>query len=228
MSDESSVWAVVPVRDMACAKQRLAGILSPAARQALACVMLEDVLGALAATRELAGILVVTADPVAAAMAERFGAETLREGALEGHTRAVQAAAAALKRRSAGMLALPGDIPLVTPADIGQIIGVRVPAPSFTIVPARDEQGSNAVLCTPADAVPLRFGENSFFPHLAAARARGIEPRILHLPRIGLDIDTPEDLTEFRRVRAPSRTLEMLEHWNLPSAAPRHDRRRFA
>src|SRR3954469_7910722 len=100
MTDDTPICAVVPVKETTAAKQRLAGILSPAAQQALACVMLEDVLGALAATRELAGILVVTADPVAAAMAERFGAETLREGALEGHTRAVQAAAATLKRRS--------------------------------------------------------------------------------------------------------------------------------
>ena len=47
---------------------------------------------------------------------------------------------------------------------------------------------------TPATAVPLRFGDDSFRPHLAAARARGIEPRILRLPGIGLDIDTPADL----------------------------------
>ena len=67
-------------------------------------------------------------------------------------------------------------------------------APAFTIVPARDDLGSNAVLCTPADAVPLRFGDNSFFPHLAAARAHGIEPNVVRLPRIALDIDTPDDL----------------------------------
>ena len=30
--------------------------------------------------------------------------------------------------------------------------------------------GSNAILLSPPDAVPLRFGDDSFFPHLAAAR----------------------------------------------------------
>ena len=72
-------------------------------------------------------------------------------------------------------------------------------AGAFTIVPARDELGSNAVLCSPADAVPLRFGDNSFFPHLDAAKAHGIEPEVVHLPRIALDIDTPEDLALFLR-----------------------------
>ena len=219
MRHDNPICAVVPVKEMAAAKQRLSEVLSPAARQALACVMLEDVLGTLAATSELAGILVVTIDPVATAMAQRFGAETTTDGAHEGHTGAVRAAAALLKRRDRAMLTLPGDIPLVTPDDIRHIIGAQSEAPSFTIVPARDEQGSNAILCSLADAVPLRFGENSFFPHLTAARERGIEPRVLHLPRIGLDIDTADDLAEFRRVQTPCRTLEMLEHWGFRSSA---------
>jgi 2-phospho-L-lactate guanylyltransferase len=229
MRRDTCIWAVVPVKEMTAAKQRLSQALSPAARQALACVMLEDVLGTLAATPELAGILVVTSEPVATAMAQRFGAETTIEGAHEGHTGAVRAAAALLKRRDVAMLALPGDIPLVRPDDIRQIIDARKPAPSFTIVPARDEQGSNAVLCSPADVVPLRFGENSFFPHLAAARECGIEPRVLRLPRIGLDIDTADDLAAFVGVKAPCRTLEMLEHWGLRSSPGFHpDRRRSA
>ena len=219
MRRDNCIWAVVPVKEMTAAKQRLSEALSPAARQALACVMLEDVLGTLSATTELAGILVVTSDPVATAMAQRFGAETTIEGAREGHTGAISAAAALLKTRDMAMLALPGDIPLVTPDDIRQIIEARKAAPSFTIVPARDEQGSNAVLCSPADAVPLRFGENSFFPHLAAARERGIEPNILHLPRIGLDIDTADDVGDFLRAETPCRTLEMLEHWGFRSSA---------
>ncbi|HEX3972668.1 MAG TPA: hypothetical protein VHX19_15170, partial [Stellaceae bacterium] len=56
----------------------------------------------------------------------------------------------------------------------------------------------------PADAVPLRFGDDSYFPHLAASRAAGIEPESVKLPGIGLDIDTPEDLAAF--MAKPSRT----------------------
>ena len=85
-------------------------------------------------------------------------------------------------------------------------------APSFTIVPAHDELGSNAVLCAPPAAVPLRFGDDSYFPHLAAARRCGIEPTIVRLPGIALDIDHPADLRMFLRApRMPTRTLALLE-----------------
>jgi 2-phospho-L-lactate guanylyltransferase len=111
------------------------------------------------------------------------------------------------------MLEVPGDIPLVEADDIRQLIAVHDNAPAFTIVPARDERGSNTVLCSPANAVPLRFGENSFFPHLAAARACGIEPKVVQLPRIALDIDTPEDLALFLAAPSRTRARALLDQW---------------
>jgi 2-phospho-L-lactate guanylyltransferase len=111
------------------------------------------------------------------------------------------------------MLELPGDIPLVQADDIRRLLAVHDNAPAFTIVPARDERGSNAVLCSPADVVPLRFGENSFFPHLAAAKARGTEPKVLRLPRIALDIDTPDDLALFLAAPAGTRARTLLDRW---------------
>ena len=90
-------------------------------------------------------------------------------------------------------------------------------APSFAIVPAHDELGSNAVLCAPPFSVPLRFGDDSYFPHLMAARAQGIEPVILRLQGIGLDIDHPADLRAFiaARPRKATRTLALLEVFGL-------------
>jgi 2-phospho-L-lactate guanylyltransferase len=136
------------------------------------------------------------------------------EGARDGHTGAVAAMARILGAEGrAGMLALPGDIPRVTPAEIAAIIEARRPAPSVTIVPAHDERGSNAVLCSPPRVMTLRFGDDSFLPHLAAARALGIEPTILMLPGIGLDIDQPQDLQAFRHTEPPmtTRTAALLE-----------------
>ena len=82
-------------------------------------------------------------------------------------------------------------------------------------MPARDERGSNAVLCSPAGAVPLRFGEDSFIPHLAAARARGVEPEVVRLPRIALDIDTPEDLALLLETPAQTRAHALLQRWRI-------------
>ena len=76
---DRSLWAVVPVKDLQHAKQRLAGVLAAAERQALFAAMLEDVLAALAASAGLAGMLVVTRDPRAQVLAARYGARVLVE-----------------------------------------------------------------------------------------------------------------------------------------------------
>ena len=205
------LWAVVPVKERGLAKERLAPVLRPQQRQAFALAMLEDVLSALTATPGIPGILVVTVDPEASHLAARYGARLIEMGARHGHTGAVAAAVRLLAaERRAGMLTLPGDIPLVTPREIERLLATHEAAPSFTIVPSHDERGSNAVACSPPDAVPLRFGENSFYPHLRAAEAHGIKPNVLHLPGIALDIDNPEDVVSFMRIDAPTRARAVL------------------
>jgi 2-phospho-L-lactate/phosphoenolpyruvate guanylyltransferase len=210
----TGIWAVVPVKESHGAKQRLASALSPDERRLLATTMLEDVLEAVSAVRELAGVLVVTVDPVATSLASRHGARIVTEGALEGHTGAVTAAARLLVREGrAGMMTMPGDIPRLSPVEIAATLAAHRAAPSFTIVPAHDDLGSNAIICSPPDAVPLRFGEDSFYPHLDAARRCGIDPLIVRHPGIGMDIDNPVDLVTFLRMspRVSTRTLAFLE-----------------
>jgi len=212
-----SVWAAVPVKTFATAKHRLSSLLTPAQRSALAAAMLEDVLSALAGT-SLGGIMVNTEDVAAAALARRFGAAVVAEDAQGGHTAAVAAMARLLGARGASaMLALPGDIPRVTMAELEQVCAAKRRSPAFTIVPAHDELGSNAVLVAPPGAVPLRFGDNSFFPHLDAARRLGIEPVVVKLPGIALDIDRPEDVYALLRAKPPlpSRAVRLLAEMRL-------------
>jgi 2-phospho-L-lactate/phosphoenolpyruvate guanylyltransferase len=202
----ADIWAAVPVKEFAGAKQRLASLLTPVQRQALAAAMLEDVLAALVGS-PLAGIMVNTVDPIAGELARRYGARVVTEAARDGHTGAVAAMARILGAEGReGMLTVPGDIPRVTSAEIAAIIEAGRPSPSVTIVPAHDERGSNAVLCLPPTVMQLRFGDDSFLPHLASARALGIEPTIVKLPGIGLDIDQPQDLQAFRRATPPMAT----------------------
>ena len=212
------IHAVVPIKETSDAKRRLAGVLCAARRQEFALAMFEDELATLTGVRELGSIVVVTVDPAAAAIAARYGARVSNAGAREGHTGAVTATARELAAEA--MLTLPGDIPLVEADDIRQLIDVHRHATgrgarAFTIVPAWDERGSNAILCSPAAAVPLRFGADSFLPHLAAARRCAIEPTVARMPRIALDVDTPDDLALFLAAPSPTRTRALLEQWRL-------------
>ena len=217
MTRPPKIWAALPVKEFANAKQRLSPLLSPAQRESLAAIMLEDVLTALSGAK-VAGILVNTLDPLATELAHRYGARVITDDARSGHTGAVTAIARALTHEPhAGMLALPGDIPRVTAAEIDTLIAAHRPAPSFTIAPAHDELGSNGVLCLPPDVIPLRFGDNSYYPHLNTARRHGIEPTIVPLPGFALDIDHPDDLRALLRAEPamPTRTLRFLQQLGL-------------
>src|SRR2546423_15352797 len=105
------VWAVVPVKELDRAKERLAPVLPPERRRALMLAMLEDVLTALAATPGLDGLAVVTVDAVARRLAEHYGARIIGIGARDGHSGAGAAAARMLAAKGcAGLLTVPGGI----------------------------------------------------------------------------------------------------------------------
>lgn len=192
------MWAIIPVKDLGSAKKRLATLLSASERQALFRAMLEDVLAAVASVPEVATVALVTRDAWAEALAARYNAQIIPEPENRGHTEAVATAIDMLSRNGIDTMAtIPGDVPLVTASELRTLVRAHGAAPTMTIAPSADKRGSNAVMLTPPDAVPLRFGPDSFYPHLAASRARGIEPRVVELPGLARDIDTPEDLAAF-------------------------------
>ncbi len=210
---ERNLCAVVPVKDLQHAKQRLAGLLSAGERRELFAAMLEDVLAALAASAHLAGILVVTRDPLVGDLATRYGARVLVEPANRGHTAASALGAATLAAEgAAGMLQLPADLPLLTAADIDAVLRAHAAAPSITLAPSRDRRGSNAVACSPPDLLPLRFGDDSFYPHLERARSLGIEPSIVEREGLRLDLDTPADVAAFLARPSATRGGAYLRH----------------
>jgi 2-phospho-L-lactate guanylyltransferase len=200
------VCGIVPVKAFDAAKHRMSCVYGPRFRRDLAAAMLEDVLTALSRTA-IDRIAVVTLDADAARMAARFRAEVFRDASGEGHTRAVMAAAGRLAESGyATMLTIPGDIPLVTPEELSCVLAAHGEAPAFTIVPSRDGRGSNAVVMSPPQVIQLAFGQDSFVPHCEMARHLGIEPTILELPGLGLDIDNPSDLAQFMDLPSPTHT----------------------
>ena len=216
MRENRDIWAVLPVKDTASAKQRLAPLLSGEQRTELARAMLEDVVDAVVAAPSLAGIIFVTTDPFASALARRIGARILVEGASSGQTEAIATAARTLSAESHGaMLTIPGDVPSVTGAEIETVIRSHGTGAAFTIVPAHDELGSNAVLCSPANCVPLRFGDNSFYPHLQTARRCGLVPEIVRLPGLALDVDHPRDVEALLRLTARTRARALVEQFGV-------------
>ena len=210
-SSVSRLWAIMPVKNIENAKQRLASALTPAERCCLFAAMVEDVLSTMSRCRSLAGVLVVTRDPEAMRLAKRYDARVLVENSNAGHTAASRFGAQTLAAEGiAGMIQIPGDLPAMTSEDVDTVLAAHGEAPAVTIAPSHDELGSNAVACSPPDLLPLRFGEDSFFRHLERARALGIEPAIIKRDGLALDIDSPEDLISFLAKPCKGRTLTYL------------------
>jgi 2-phospho-L-lactate guanylyltransferase len=187
-------YALVPVKDLTQAKARLSPLLSPAERSALAAAMLDDVCDALRQASLVERIALVTSDAYALALAARWQFEVVEEGAARGETGAVELAAKVCRERGAtSLVVIPGDIPLLTAADIDAVMqhGAHY---DVVIAPSWDSRGTNAVLLRPPDALQLRFGSWSFFPHVKQAKRKGLSYKVLRLPRVALDVDTPEDL----------------------------------
>jgi len=219
------IVAAVPVKDFVNAKQRLMPALDAAERAALAAAMLEDVLAALAAAR-LDCVWVVTREPAVGALARARGAAPLAEDSNRGHTAAVAHAQAEATRLGARVfLTIPGDVPCVTADEIRRLAeAAAAGAPAF--VPSRSGLGTNGAALTPPDAMALTFGEPSFDNHLAAARARGLEPRVLPLPGLGLDIDAPDDLAALLAMPGATVSARLVAAWRAggrlqPAGIPR-------
>jgi 2-phospho-L-lactate/phosphoenolpyruvate guanylyltransferase len=175
---------LVPVKDFRRAKRRLAPVLDPAARAALARAMAERVLAAAAPLERF----VVCDDEVVAAWAEAHGAAVLwRPG--HGLNGAVGDAVRTLGRAGFERVVVAhSDLPLAR-----DLTFVAAHAP-VTLIPDRRDDGTN-VACVPS-RLGFRFGygPGSFRRHAAEARRLGLPVRVVRDPAIGWDVDLPSDL----------------------------------
>jgi 2-phospho-L-lactate/phosphoenolpyruvate guanylyltransferase len=193
----TATWAIVPVKSLEHAKQRLAAVLPLEARRRLMMVMLADVLATLRDVERLEPVLVVTPDAEVAECAADAGARVLREASSQGHSAAAIAGFAYAQSRGAvRALTLPADAPLVTAAELRSLIERYTVASDrlLTLVPSHDGDGTNGFLISPPNLMQPAFGPGSFARHLAHAATRKIECRVHHLPGLALDIDEPADL----------------------------------
>jgi 2-phospho-L-lactate/phosphoenolpyruvate guanylyltransferase len=190
---------LVPVKNLSNAKQRLAALLDQPSRTKLAQAMLADVANALhewKKSTELtpSEIRFVTSDPYAVKLAAELEFEIIPDRENPGETGAIEMATrVCVERGMSFTLVIPADIPLIQAWELEEIIQ-KAPAEGSVLVPAGDRRGTNAAFRRPADLFPLRFGNDSFKPHHAAAQATGKPCVVLQLPGIAVDVDNPEDL----------------------------------
>ncbi len=220
---------LVPIKNTASAKQRLAAILDQPSRTKLAQAMLYDVLTALHSWKARPPVGIVTSDPYATTLAEEYDFEVIPDPDNPGETGAIEMATqVCVKRGEDSTLVIPGDIPLIQPWELEEVLK-HAPAQGTVLVPAGDGRGTNAAFRRPANLFPLRFGNDSFKPHHAAAQATGKPCVVLNLPGIAVDVDNPPDLQQLASLPGETRSQLLAREYarGETSALPahlRHDR----
>lgn len=204
-----SLWAIVPVKPLRRGKSRLAGVLSEEERTQLNFFLLSHTLSVLAGVSGIKSILVVSRDSAALALARDHRAKTVQEdGRPHLNTALRRATAIAQAYSTEGVLILPADLPLLQPSDVEGLIALAKDPPVMVISPDRRQEGTNALLVSPAGVIDYAFGPESFQKHCSRAAKSNIRLEIYENPAISLDLDLPEDLEMLRQMEDFNLDLE--------------------
>jgi 2-phospho-L-lactate/phosphoenolpyruvate guanylyltransferase len=206
---------LIPIKDPANAKTRLAPLLAPDERRRLAWAMFEDVSRAIAGVTKADRVYLVSSFAPAIEYAKQLGWDVLIEEAQASESASIDWASRQLAERGIeAVLRLPADLPLVRAGDIDALLGINTSMPAAILVPSHEGTGTNAILRTPPTLFPSRFGPNSLSLHKAEAAHVGIDCLIVNSERIALDVDEPIDLQpliEFGRGTAAYSVLEAID-----------------
>jgi 2-phospho-L-lactate/phosphoenolpyruvate guanylyltransferase len=190
---------LIPIKDPANAKTRLAELLSDNERRRLAWAMFEDVSLPITAARKPDRVVLVSSFIPAIERARELGWVVLIEESQTSESASVDWASRILSERGFDtVMRLPADLPLVRGEDIDELLSVELDSPGALLVPSREGTGTNAIIRTPPTLFPSRFGPNSLTLHKQEAAQAGVECVIVENVRIALDIDEPADVEVLR------------------------------
>ena len=213
--------ALVPLKDLVLAKSRLAGVLASVERHALAQAMVEDVLTVLSRHRHIARITLVSDDPGASMLAQKYGADCWTEGSLgcRGLNPLIQCASERLLNAGGEpLVVLHGDLPLLTGEDISHVVESQQALGGLIVGCDSKGVGTNLLAFNAASTPRFCFGADSCAAHIASAKNAGVAVQVLQRSGIGLDVDEAPDLQcimEQLHVNTASNTAQLLYNTEL-------------
>ena len=190
---------VVPMKNLSASKTRLAGTLSNSARNKLVRLLYEKTLKFLIpiAAVEKIEIAVVTKCKYAKTIAKELDVQIIEEPSNLGLSDAIFHSAITAKAMGFERLCvIPADLAAPLASDLIAMLNSEAPV---TICPSSD-LGTNALVVSPPDAIPFRYGSRSSLSHLHEATEKGIKTRVMKLDSLTFDIDTNKCLARARRV----------------------------
>jgi 2-phospho-L-lactate guanylyltransferase len=189
------VRIIVPHRGLEAAKTRLAPVLDPAEREALARTLLARVLGVV---REACDdVVVISPSEALHPIVEEAGARLSVQRGMGLNAGLEQARAEALADGVELLGVLHGDLPNLSADDVRALLGAAPPGGGVAVAPDRAGTGTNGLAQSPADAITFRFGTDSLARHREAAAEAGLPLVVVERPGLAFDLDTPADLARW-------------------------------
>lgn len=194
-----ALMAIVPVKPLAEAKTRLAGVLDERERSALARRLLERTLLKLSRARGISRVMVISRDETVLQIGRKFGAWSVSESYAPGaehdlNAALVQARRISIANGARAVLIVPIDLPHLRVRDLEKMIALGEPSPGIVIASAARDGGTNALLLNPANTIAFHFGDKSFDKHVADAQAHNVPIAMYNSDTVTFDLDLPEDL----------------------------------
>jgi 2-phospho-L-lactate guanylyltransferase len=109
-----------------------------------------------------------------------------------------QAAHWAAQHHARSVIVIPVDLPLIAATDLVEMINRADEERCLVIAPDRHEDGTNALLVRPPDAIRFSYGPASFNAHRAQASEHGLIAHEYRSATTAFDIDVPDDLELYR------------------------------
>ncbi len=203
-----SVWAIVPARPLEEGKSRLADALTPAERQQLNQLFFHQTLQTVTSVIRPDRILVVSRSNDLLNAAEAMGLQTLLENPPHGLNAALtQAAAVAGSRGASAVLSVSCDLPFMVADDLKVLLDTAFEGDGLAIASDRSGTGTNALVLSPAGAIPYAYGLGSFAAHQRAATGKGMVLNVVRRPGLSFDIDTPDDFEQMEEIKRDANPL---------------------
>lgn len=191
------IEAFVALKTLSQTKHRLASALSEPARVALVVAMAEDVVGRLCRHPDIDLVHVICGDGWQAQTFLRTPIRVWKEADLPVSGLNAVLNVVAAKSGADGQLFIHADLPFLSHEEVSLICSEGSKGVAI-LCPDRHRVGTNALLRWRQQSLALKFGENSFACHGAAARAHGLDWSEICAPGLGTDIDTADDVRLLR------------------------------
>jgi len=191
----TGAWALVPARSFRTGKSRLG---STRARAAVARALFDRVVGVLASTKIIDGVLVLTDGGDVISAARSHGADVLIDPPdAPPLASIIDRGLAILDERGArAAVVVMADLPLLGPRHVEEMLAALDGA-DVALAPDRDQAGTNALALRLPTPLGTRFGNaDSLARHLHAAAAIGLDVRLVRAHGLAFDVDHPADLEE--------------------------------